>query len=465
MSAIEDRDGVRFYIERTSPMRADQAGAHAGLPQRASPRSNGRRSAEGVLGGGAEPLADGHRRPAGDARHHRRAARRRARAGRIDARAPGRRWRWRGPSAGAGGAHVGPDRPACRHGRRGARRSAGWPSTRPRAVVYCSSHGGAAVAAPGRDPLRRARRRQPSRAPRRCGSGRWSAGASRRRRWCCPGARAGWPRRRRTGDAIVVPFAVSRRSRRRTAGRGGGERDVAAVTYAADAHKKGLDRVLDAWRAGAAAGRDAGGRRPGSGPSARRACAWRALADARRVPRAAAPRAGVRDRAAPRGLRDHPAGGAGRRLPAGHHARRPGPTPRCPIARQLDARLVADDLGAGAAHRARRPVARTTRSAPRDALAPFRRRRSTQWWPSGCCRRCWVGGEASCFSRARPPRCPPLSRARPTLSSRARLRIAANSRPRSRVGHVLRGQPRPARGERSRKRASGRSSPRRARRS
>jgi hypothetical protein len=43
------------------------------------------------------------------------------------------------------------------------------------------------------------------------------------------------------GDALVVPVPVE------PSGPPGGERDVAAVTYAADVWKKGLDTVLSAW--------------------------------------------------------------------------------------------------------------------------------------------------------------------------------------------------------------------------
>jgi glycosyltransferase involved in cell wall biosynthesis len=48
--------------------------------------------------------------------------------------------------------------------------------------------------------------------------------------------------------AIVVPFPVER------SGPVDGPRDVAAVTYGANPHKKGLDRVLAAWRAARAPG-------------------------------------------------------------------------------------------------------------------------------------------------------------------------------------------------------------------
>ncbi len=50
--------------------------------------------------------------------------------------------------------------------------------------------------------------------------------------------------------AVTVPFAVE------ASGTSGGERDVAALTYGANWRKKGLDRVLAAWRELAAAGAD-----------------------------------------------------------------------------------------------------------------------------------------------------------------------------------------------------------------
>src|SRR5687768_17846636 len=43
----------------------------------------------------------------------------------------------------------------------------------------------------------------------------------------------------RRAEAVVVPVPVE--------GSAGGERDVAAITYASDPVKKGLTRVLDAW--------------------------------------------------------------------------------------------------------------------------------------------------------------------------------------------------------------------------
>ena len=135
--------------------------------------------------------------------------------------------------------------------------------------------------------------------------------------------------------ALVLPVPVE------PSGAPQHERDIAAITYAANPLKKGLDRVLAAWRRvrgerpracrtscssrarrrGARDGRPAGRR----GWRARRRCARRS----ERVPRAPAPRARVRVRAAPRGLRHRPARGARRRLPCSSARRRPGPTRRC----------------------------------------------------------------------------------------------------------------------------------------
>ena len=70
--------------------------------------------------------------------------------------------------------------------------------------------------------------------------------------------------------SLVVPITVE------PSGLGApwAQRDISAITYAADPHKKGLDRVLAAWDDGAARGRDARRRRPrarapGDGPGGR----------------------------------------------------------------------------------------------------------------------------------------------------------------------------------------------------
>ncbi len=72
------------------------------------------------------------------------------------------------------------------------------------------------------------------------------------------GAVAELPARlRATGRALVLPVAVDG-----APARVGAQRDIAAITYAANPSKKGLDRVLSAWRqlrAGAGAPSGAGG--------------------------------------------------------------------------------------------------------------------------------------------------------------------------------------------------------------
>lgn len=168
---------------------------------------------------------------------------------------------------------------------------------------------------------------------------------------------------RQESDAIVVPFGVS--------GSAGtdDERDVTAVTYAADAYKKGLDRVLEAW------GR---ARRPGETlvvagqerHERREGVRWQALstpADFRALLRRA--RVYV---TAPRredyGITQLEALADGCRLVT---TASPGPYAALPIARQLDGRLVADDLA---------PALRTALDDPAPgyeeraaaALAPFR---------------------------------------------------------------------------------------------
>ena len=114
----------------------------------------------------------------------------------------------------------------------------------------------AAVAAARRDPLRRARRRQPSGPPRRLAA---PARAP-------PPARGAAARARAPGALAEAPGAARGRGRRPGPGRalrpaGARPRDIAAVTYAADPEKKGLDRVLAAWAAARRDGRGARGRR------------------------------------------------------------------------------------------------------------------------------------------------------------------------------------------------------------
>ena len=119
----------------------------------------------------------------------------------------------------------------------------------PRAVVYCTTTAAAAVAAARRDPLRRSRGRQPAGTTRHLaaaarapapGAGAAAAGSERGSAGRAPGGAL------RDARALVVPVPVEpsgRGGRRRRAGR-----DIAAIAYAANPSKKGIDRVLGAWR-------------------------------------------------------------------------------------------------------------------------------------------------------------------------------------------------------------------------
>jgi hypothetical protein len=65
---------------------------------------------------------------------------------------------------------------------------------------------------------------------------------------CNPGALDESPRPH--APAVIVPIPVE------PSGPVGGERDIAAITYAANPHKKGLDRVLKAWSTARRAGEE-----------------------------------------------------------------------------------------------------------------------------------------------------------------------------------------------------------------
>jgi hypothetical protein len=136
-------------------------------------------------------------------------------------------------------------------------------------------------------------------------------------------------------EALVVPVAVA------PSGPVDGPRDVAAVTYGANPHKKGLDRVLAAWRAARRPGEElvvAGGDGPGE-----EGVRWAGM-----LPRAELRALLLRARvflAAPR-REDHGIvqlealadGCALVTTPA------PGPYVALPLARELDPRLVHDDI-------------------------------------------------------------------------------------------------------------------------
>jgi glycosyltransferase involved in cell wall biosynthesis len=166
------------------------------------------------------------------------------------------------------------------------------------------------------------------------------------------------------GRAVVVPVAVE------PSGAPAGRRDIAALTYAANPEKKGLDRVLDAWRRV---------RRPGeelvvcgarldlhedgvrvTGPL--EPAAYRELLRRARV-FVAAPRREDYGLAQLEALAD---GCLLVTTPS------PGPYAALPIARELDARLVSDDL-AGALRAGLDDARPGYAEQALCALAPFRR--------------------------------------------------------------------------------------------
>ena len=286
--------------------------------------------------------------------------------------APRRRRRRRAP---ARGPHARADRPRAGPGPRARAALRGLAEHRPAGGPLLDDDRRAAVAAARGDPLRRRRRRATGRAATASGSARSSAAACARRRCSSPR-----PRARSTRPAspapprVVVPIA-GRAVRPRPAT---GERDIAALTYAADPHKKGLDRVLAAW---AAARRD--GEELVVAGADRRVPAAPGVRDAGRLApaefRALLRRARVYvTRAAARGLRDRPARGAGRRLRCSSPRPRPGPTPRCRSPARSTRGSSRDDLGRRAARRARRPAPRLRRAGAGRARAVPPRRPSTR---------------------------------------------------------------------------------------
>jgi hypothetical protein len=169
-----------------------------------------------------------------------------------------------------------------------------------------------------------------------------------------------------SAPAVVVPIPVEP-SGPPAAPR---ERDVAAITYAANPHKKGLDRVLAAW---ARARREdeelvvTGTDRVPRGPGVRSAgrldpAAYRALLRRARV-YVTAPRREDYGVAQLEALAD----GALLVTTAA-----PGPYAALPLARELDARLVGDDL-ARALRTALDDPTPAYAARALEALAPFRR--------------------------------------------------------------------------------------------
>jgi glycosyltransferase involved in cell wall biosynthesis len=164
--------------------------------------------------------------------------------------------------------------------------------------------------------------------------------------------------------AVVVPIPVE------PSGPAAGERDIAAITYAANPEKKGLDRVLAAWAAArrgdeelVVTGTDRVPRAPGVRAAGSLAPdAYRALLRRARV-FVTAPRREDYGVAQLEALAD----GCALVTTAA-----PGPYAALPLARDLDARLVTDDLAS---------ALRTALDAPASgyaeralqALAPYRR--------------------------------------------------------------------------------------------
>lgn len=137
-------------------------------------------------------------------------------------------------------------------------------------------------------------------------------------------------------DAVVVPIPVERSGSIAT------PRDIAAITYAANPHKKGLDRVLAAWTRARREGEElwVAGTEP---QAAQEGVRWvgRLAPDAYRELLRRARVFVTAPRQEDYGVAQLEALADGCRLvttPA------PGPYEALPLARELDARLVSDDL-------------------------------------------------------------------------------------------------------------------------
>jgi hypothetical protein len=164
--------------------------------------------------------------------------------------------------------------------------------------------------------------------------------------------------------AVVVPIPVE------PSGPPGGERDIAAITYAANPEKKGLDRVLAAWAAAqrgdeelVVTGTDRVPRAPGVRAAGSLAPEeYRALLRRARV-FVTAPRREDYGVAQLEALAD----GCALATTAA-----PGPYAALPLARDLDPRLVTDDLATALRTALDNPPAGYAQRAL-QALAPYRR--------------------------------------------------------------------------------------------
>jgi glycosyl transferase family 1 len=175
------------------------------------------------------------------------------------------------------------------------------------------------------------------------------------------------------GDALVIPPPVE------PSGPPDGERDIAALTYAADPRKKGLERVLDAWASArrdgeelVVAGLDEAGAATALGEGrAAEGVRYAGLLAANEF-RALLRRARVYVTAPRRedfGIAQLEALADGAMLVT---TEAPGPYAALPIARELDERLVGDDL-AGALRAALDDPRDDYAEKVRSALLPFRR--------------------------------------------------------------------------------------------
>jgi hypothetical protein len=246
---------------------------------------------------------------------------------------------------------------------RAARRAAvaGLEEHRPRAVLYSSSTAALLAPAPGA-----IRFDAPAAGNRPGRHGIWQRPAERRRMTAAPllvpwseGALAEAPDS--PADAVIVPMSVTPSTPR-------GARDIAAITYGANPSKKGLDRVLAAWRSARRDGEElvvAGLSRdpePGvryAGMLARDE--YRALLRRARV-FVTAPRREDYGIAQLEALAD------GCVLVT---SAAPGPYAALPLARELDARLVGGDLASGLRVALDDPLPGYSERA-RELLAPWR---------------------------------------------------------------------------------------------
>jgi glycosyltransferase involved in cell wall biosynthesis len=166
------------------------------------------------------------------------------------------------------------------------------------------------------------------------------------------------------GRSVVVPIAVE------PSGPADGERDIAAITYAANPEKKGLDRVLAAWASArrddeelVVTGTDRVPRAPGVRVAGSLAPdAYRALLRRARV-YVTAPRREDYGIAQLEALAD------GCALVTNEA---PGPYAALPLARELDPRLVGDDLAGALRSALDLPAAGYAQRAI-AAIAPYRR--------------------------------------------------------------------------------------------